>query len=150
MLFPTHARLATQNIKRRTFEFTKTKSRHSRQFGCCAGQGRLRNYTNCNITTEFCILITVDFRAAVWYNNSVIGIICECAGIGRQARLRGVCLWRTGSSPVTRTISSVHNGFELWTLVFYINCFLSYMYRAGFIPLFCFMQFGCIFDRNTH
>ncbi len=28
---------------------------------------------------------------------------CECAGIGRQARLRGVCLWRTGSSPVTRT-----------------------------------------------
>ena len=28
---------------------------------------------------------------------------CECAGTGRQARLRGVCLWRTGSSPVTRT-----------------------------------------------
>ena len=28
--------------------------------------------------------------------------ICECAGIGRQARLRGVCLWRTGSSPVAR------------------------------------------------
>ena len=26
-----------------------------------------------------------------------------------------------GSSPVTRTISSVHNGFELWTLAFY--CF---------------------------
>ena len=29
--------------------------------------------------------------------------ICECAGIGRQARLRGVCPRRTGSSPVTRT-----------------------------------------------
>ena len=57
---------------------------------------------------------------------------------------------RAGSSPVTRTKWSVHNGFELWTLVFYINCFLSYMYRAGLIPLFCFMQFGCIFDRNTH
>ena len=28
---------------------------------------------------------------------------CECAGIGRQARLRGVCPRRTGSSPVTRT-----------------------------------------------
>ena len=27
---------------------------------------------------------------------------CERAGIGRQARLRGVCLWRTGSSPVAR------------------------------------------------
>ena len=44
---------------------------------------------------------------------NVANVICECAGIGRQARLRGVCLWRTGSSPVTRTISSVHNGFEL-------------------------------------
>ena len=30
-------------------------------------------------------------------------IICECAGIGRQARLRGVCLRRMGSSPITRT-----------------------------------------------
>ncbi len=29
--------------------------------------------------------------------------ICECAGIGRQARLSGVCPRRTGSSPVTRT-----------------------------------------------
>ena len=39
--------------------------------------------------------------------------ISECAGIGRQARLRGVCLRRTGSSPVTRTKSSVHNEFKL-------------------------------------
>ena len=43
-------------------------------------------------------------------NKYLMGIIarqlkltCECAGTGRQARLRGVCLWRTGSSPVTRT-----------------------------------------------
>ena len=29
---------------------------------------------------------------------------CEHAGTGRQARLRGVCLWRVGSSPTARTI----------------------------------------------
>ena len=29
--------------------------------------------------------------------------MCEHAGIGRQARLRGVCLWRVGSSPTART-----------------------------------------------
>ena len=28
---------------------------------------------------------------------------CESGGIGRRARLRGVCLRRTGSSPVSRT-----------------------------------------------
>ena len=27
---------------------------------------------------------------------------------------------RAGSSPVTRTISSVHNGLQLWTLDFYV------------------------------
>ena len=36
-------------------------------------------------------------------SNGVIYHGRECAGTGRQARLRGVCLWRTGSSPVTRT-----------------------------------------------
>ena len=37
-----------------------------------------------------------------WYNNCR-WLKCERAGTGRQARLRGVCLWRTGSSPVART-----------------------------------------------
>ena len=37
-----------------------------------------------------------------WYNNCR-WLKCERAGTGRQARLRGVCLWRTGSSPVSRT-----------------------------------------------
>ena len=35
---------------------------------------------------------------------------CGSAGIGRQARLRGVCPWRTGSSPVCRTILVRLNG----------------------------------------
>ena len=35
--------------------------------------------------------------------------ISESAGTGRQARLRGVCHWRTGSSPVSRTISHLRN-----------------------------------------
>lgn len=39
-------------------------------------------------------------------------IACECAGTGRQARLRGVCLWRMGSSPITRTISNVYKDSE--------------------------------------
>ena len=39
-------------------------------------------------------------------NNSgaiIVNVVSECAGTGRQARLRGVCQRRTGSSPVTRT-----------------------------------------------
>ena len=36
-------------------------------------------------------------------SQKLIKIICECAGIGRQARLRGVCLRRMGSSPICRT-----------------------------------------------
>ena len=51
---------------------------------------------------------------------------CECAGIGRQARLRGVCLWRTGSSPVTRTknpeCESVRDfTFYLLPIHYYLN-----------------------------
>ena len=34
--------------------------------------------------------------------------------------LRFLWLSRAGSSPVARTISSVHNGFQVWTLDFYI------------------------------
>ena len=37
------------------------------------------------------------FDIIIWHGK------CECAGIGRQARLRGVCQWRTSSSLVTRT-----------------------------------------------
>ena len=37
-----------------------------------------------------------------------------------------------GSSPVTRTISSVHNVFELWTLDFFVISSFFVMYGAGF------------------
>ena len=40
--------------------------------------------------------------------------ICESGGIGRRARLRGVCLRRTGSSPVSRT----RRGFLQWNPLF--------------------------------
>ena len=37
--------------------------------------------------------------------SPVEGLICECAGIGRQASLRCLCsIGRVGSSPITRTI----------------------------------------------
>ena len=37
-------------------------------------------------------------------NNAIITLAeCASAGTGRQARLRGVCLWRTSSSLVSRT-----------------------------------------------
>ena len=36
--------------------------------------------------------------------SPVEGLICECAGIGRQASLRCLCsIGRVGSSPITRT-----------------------------------------------
>ena len=46
----------------------------------------------------------IDTDCVACYNNRA-NFVCECAGIGRQARLRGVCPRRTGSSPVTRTTS---------------------------------------------
>ena len=44
---------------------------------------------------------------------------CRCDGIGRRSGLK-IHRWRhrAGSSPATGTISSVHNGFQLWTLDF--------------------------------
>ena len=48
--------------------------------------------------------------------SPVEGLICECAGIGRQARLRGVCLRRTSSSLVTRTKS--HRPIGRWFFCF--------------------------------
>ena len=38
----------------------------------------------------------------------------------------------SGSNPDTPTISSVHNGFELWTLDFFVISSFFVMYRAGF------------------
>ena len=47
------------------------------------------------------------------------------------ARYLGV-VEAAGSSPVTQTISSVHNGFELWTLDFFVISSFFVMYGAGF------------------
>ncbi len=37
-----------------------------------------------------------------------------------------------GSNPVSATISSVYNGFELWTLDFFVISSFFVMYGAGF------------------
>ena len=58
-----------------------------------------------------------------WYNNCR-WLKCERAGTGRQARLRGVCLWRTGSSPVART---KWTGAGIWS---------SKVRQSRFRPLF--------------
>ena len=42
---------------------------------------------------------------AIINKSPVEGLMCECAGIGRQASLRCLCsIGRVGSSPITRTI----------------------------------------------
>ena len=42
---------------------------------------------------------------AIINKSPVEGLICECAGIGRQASLRCLCsIGRVGASPITRTI----------------------------------------------
>ena len=47
--------------------------------------------------------ILTFFSSAANMLKTATDLLCEYAGTGRQARLRGVCLWRMGSSPITRT-----------------------------------------------
>ena len=68
---------------------------------------------------------------------------CECAGIGRQARLRGVCCTTYGFKSVTRTISSIHKGFEFMnTRFFYLDTALC-TEQAGCL-LFCYAGSGSV------
>ena len=66
------------------------------------------------------------------------------------AQLVARLLWEqdaAGSSPVTSTISSVHNGFELWTLDFFVISSFFVMYGAGFEACsFVLCGFGNILD----
>ena len=58
-----------------------------------------------------------------------VDAISEHAGIGRQARLRGVCLWRVGSSPTARTSAALNDclfsasffAYLMWN-VFHLIC----------------------------
>ena len=62
----------------------------------------------------------------------------------------GSCVARlAGSSPVTRTISSVHNGFELWTLDFFVISSFFAMYGAGFKPALLFYADLLIYSTAT-
>ena len=79
--------------------------------------------------------------------------ICECAGIGRQARLRGVCPRRTGSSPVTRTSREPRHAIRVLRFFFFIvstsRLRLVMNIRTNFLlskenGIFCFLVFGII------
>ena len=54
-----------------------------------------------------------------------------------------------GSNPVTPTISSVHNGFELWTLDFFVISSFFVMYGAGFNPALLFYADLVIYSTAT-
>ena len=54
-----------------------------------------------------------------------------------------------GSNPVTPTISSVHNGFELWTLDFFVISSFFVMYGAGFKPALLFYADLVIYSTAT-
>jgi len=53
------------------------------------------------------------------------------------------------SSLVTQTISSVHNGFELWTLDFFVISSFFAMYGAGFKPALLFYADLVIYSTAT-
>ena len=53
------------------------------------------------------------------------------------------------SSLATRTISSVHNGFELWTLDFFAISSFFVMYGAGFKPALLFYADLVIYSTAT-
>ena len=77
-------------------------------------------------------------------------LICGYGGIGRRARFR--FLWRqlcTGSSPATRTISSVHKGFELMNTLFVLS--YNFHVRAMVTPcsFLCRELIGYILYGNT-
>ena len=66
----------------------------------------------------------------------------ECAGIGRQARLRGVCLWRTGSSPVTRTRKNDKFRLVIFSVIFAYGKWYCYAVIFGKCRvILCFAQF---------
>ena len=56
---------------------------------------------------------------------------------------------RGGSYCGTRTISSVHNGFELWTLDFFAISSFFVMYGAGFKPALLFYADLVIYSTAT-
>ena len=63
--------------------------------------------------------------------------ICESGGTGRRARLRGVWLHRTGSSPVSRTKKS-----RSLDLLFHFVWKTTIFDNAVIAILFTFMEFG--------
>ena len=55
----------------------------------------------------------------------------------------------SGSNPDAPNISSVHNGFELWTLDFFVISSFFVMYGAGFKPALLFYADLVIYSTAT-
>ena len=58
-------------------------------------------------------------------------------------------LIRAGSTPVTRTISSVHNRFQLWTLDFLLPVFTFSLIFSFFEQIFCSFLFAILPSEDT-
>ena len=83
-------------------------------------------------TSSILVRVTI---APLTFVRGVIHILRRCGGIGRHKGLKiPRSKIRTGSSPVTGTSMSVHNGFMLWTLIFLFN-FNRYVFgEQVFVP----------------
>ena len=78
--------------------------------------------------------------------------ISGCGGTGIRARFRFLCSQgHAGSIPVTRTMLSVHNASELWTLSFSIySTYLIFVCRgAGSVSLLVFCQAVTVLGRYS-
>ena len=83
------------------------------------------------------------FRGKILVANRIIRGVAQM--VARQFRV----LEAVGSNPATPTISSVHNGFELWTLDFFAISSFFVMYGAGFKPALLFYADFVIYSTAT-
>ena len=59
--------------------------------------------------------------------------IRESGGTGRRARLRGVWIYRTGSSPVSRTIKTVYPSG--WAVFLFLYTYLALQLLSFYVKL---------------
>ena len=100
-------------------------------------------------TSSILVRVTI---APLTFVRGVIHILRRCGGIGRHKGLKiPRSKIRTGSSPVTGTSMSVHNGFRLWTLIFYsIPSDLYVVSRFCACSLFSYADFAVgIYSTST-
>ena len=110
--------------------------------------------------------IDISEKKCIIYVLPTRQLICESGGTGRRARLRGVWLHRTGSSPVSRTKKSYH--FDTTFFIHYgvmayhqkraiFSLFFAYHHALAFIKLrnddiqcFALMIFSHFVSNDIH